>query len=297
MKPLLNTAFGFVLASTLHAQSFDVTPTGVAYGNSGTRTEWKHDTGQMGGRSGFFETSAPAPAANWYPGASEWQHVIEARHSNTGNNFALQIAGSFFDQNLWFRKTSNNPSQPWSKIVTQSPAGSVTVSSGNGDALNIYNPADNAIALQTTLDGQPLNGYGGDVHNRLLLQPITGNVGIGTYGPTHKLTVNGQVRSKGFITDTSNWSDYVFAEDYKLTSLHEVEAHIKEKRHLPGVPSEAEVVSNGLDLGKMSAIQMAKIEELMLHVIALNKSLEAQSNQVKAQAEEIRLLKSARNGQ
>jgi hypothetical protein len=125
-----------------------------------------------------------------------------------------------------------------------------------------------------------------------------GSVGINTWSqPTHTLTVNGEVKSKGYFIDTSNWSDYVFADDYKLASLDEVEKHIKKNGHLPGVPSEAEVVSKGLDLGKMSAVQMAKIEELMLHVIALNKKMDAQAAQVKAQAEEIRLLKSSRKDQ
>ncbi len=369
MKTFATLLLTTALSGTAFAQALEVTPTGVAYGNGGTRTETKDNAGQMSGRSGFYETSNPNPATSWYPGAGSWQHLIEARHSNTGNNFALQIAGGFFDQNLWFRKTANDPSAGWSKFVAQNSAGNVgigtdtpqfklevlanswqpivanstnpggggftahpnninqrvefavtgpsypggagnariwmdgdafwiqrgsgnvgigtitpfgklSVSSGNGDALNVYNPGDDLIALQTTLNGQPLSAYGGDYYNRLLLQPIVGNVGIGTYNPTHKLTVNGQVRSKGFITDTSNWSDYVFAEDYKLASLDEVEAHIKEKRHLPGVPSEAEVVSKGLDLGQMSAVQMAKIEELMLHVIELNKQVKAQQARI-----------------
>jgi hypothetical protein len=93
--------------------------TGVMYwGNAGTRTETRDDAGSQGGRSGFYETSVPAPAANWYTGASSWQHLLETRHSNTGNNYAMQLAGSFFDQNLWFRKTNNNPAQAWSRILT-----------------------------------------------------------------------------------------------------------------------------------------------------------------------------------
>jgi hypothetical protein len=112
----------------------------------------------------------------------------------------------------------------------------------------------------------------------------TGNVGIGTPNATHRLTVNGQVKSKGFVTDTSNWADHVFADDYQLPSLTEVENHIKEKRHLPGVPSEKEVVENGLDLGAMSAAQMAQIEQIMLHVIALNKKVEAQQSLLETQA-------------
>ena len=108
-----------------------------------------------------------------------------------------------------------------------------------------------------------------------------GTFGINTTStPGHALAVNGQVKSKGFITDTSNWSDYVFAPDYHLASLEEVEAHIKEKKHLPGVPSEAELVEKGLDLGAMSAAQMAQIEQLMLHVIEMNKKLKAQATRI-----------------
>jgi hypothetical protein len=143
-------------------------------------------------------------------------------------------------------------------------------------------------------------GDGSDfaAQRKLIIDPF-GNVGIGTSNPTYKLTVNGQVKSRGFITDTSAWADYVFAPDIKLPSLNEVEAHIKSKGHLPDVPSESELVSNGLDLGKMSATQMAQIEQLMLHVIALNKQVQAQAEeiqtqakQVSYQAEEIRKLKS-----
>lgn len=63
--------------------------------------------------SGFYEVSSPS---NFYSGANSWQHLIEARHSNTTNNYAMQIAGSFFDQNFWVRKTNNSASTPWSQL-------------------------------------------------------------------------------------------------------------------------------------------------------------------------------------
>jgi hypothetical protein len=75
--------------------------------------------GNAGARSGFYQTSAPAPAANWYTGANSWQHLLDVRHSNNANNYAMQFAGSFFDQELRFRKTNNNPAQPWLRIVTE----------------------------------------------------------------------------------------------------------------------------------------------------------------------------------
>jgi hypothetical protein len=88
------------------------------YGNAYTRTETRDDAGlqgNVGAQSGFYETSNPV---NFPAGASSWWHMIDTRHSNNGNNFALQIAGSFFDQRLWFRKTNNNPAQPWTEILT-----------------------------------------------------------------------------------------------------------------------------------------------------------------------------------
>ena len=76
----------------------------------------KNDAGLIASGSGFFQANAPL---NYYSGASNWQHLIESRHTNDNNNYALQIAGSFFDQNLYFRKINNNPETPWSKIATE----------------------------------------------------------------------------------------------------------------------------------------------------------------------------------
>jgi hypothetical protein len=101
-----------------------------------------------------------------------------------------------------------------------------------------------------------------------------GNVGIGTTSPTEKLSVNGRIRAKEVIVDTG-WSDYVFADDYKLPSLADVEAQIKTNKHLPGVPSAQEVAEKGVSVGDMQAVLLAKIEELTLHVIAQQKELGA----------------------
>lgn len=73
-------------------------------------------------------------------------------------------------------------------IGTTSPKAKFSVSLGNSDMLNIYQPADNRLAIQTTLDNQGLGTYGGS-NNRLLLQPITGLVGIGTMTPNNIFVV------------------------------------------------------------------------------------------------------------
>lgn len=98
----------------------------------------------------------------------------------------------------------------------------------------------------------------------------SGNVGIGTTSPSHKLAVNGSIRAKEVIVDTG-WSDYVFAKGYRLASLTEVERHIEQNGHLPGIPSAKEVAEHGVSVGEMQSKLLAKIEELTLHQITLEK--------------------------
>ncbi len=62
-----------------------------------------------------------------------------------------------------------------------------------------------------------------------------GNVGIGVTNPTSKLAVAGTICASE-VKVTASPADYVFADDYKLRPLSEVEMHVKANRHLPGVP-------------------------------------------------------------
>ncbi|NQX37416.1 hypothetical protein SAMN05421820_103602 [Pedobacter steynii] len=94
-----------------------------------------------------------------------------------------------------------------------------------------------------------------------------GNVGIGTDKPNSKLAVNGNIRAHEIKVETANWPDYVFAKSYLLPSLDETESYIKEKGHLPGIPSAVEVAKEGIDLGEMNGKLLKKIEELTLHLI------------------------------
>ncbi len=117
-----------------------------------------------------------------------------------------------------------------------------------------------------------------------------GNVGIGTTTPSplYRLSVNGAMRAKEVVVETG-WSDFVFEDGYVLLSLAEVEAFIARHGHLPDIPSAAEVAANGVNLGEMDAKLLQKIEELTLHLIALEKRL------VQLEAENSALI--AANGQ
>jgi hypothetical protein len=102
----------------------------------------------------------------------------------------------------------------------------------------------------------------------------SGNVGIGTTDPgSYKLAVNGHIRTKE-ITVESDWSDFVFEDDYQLMSLDKLEEHIKVNRSLPGIPTEKEVKEKGVEVGEMQAKLLEKLEELTLYVIELKKENE-----------------------
>lgn len=76
----------------------------------------------------------------------------------------------------------------------------------------------------------------------------------------------------------ADWPDYVFGTDYQLPDPAEWESFIKANKHLPGVPSAAEVSKDGVALGEMQAILLQKIEELTLIVIEQQKQIELLKN-------------------
>jgi len=92
------------------------------------------------------------------------------------------------------------------------------------------------------------------------------------------LTPAGVLKAKEVLVSTTGWPDYVFAKDYKLLPLNEVEKYIDENQHLPNVPSAVEVESNGIQLGEMNAILIRKVEELTLYVLDLQKQINALKN-------------------
>ena len=107
------------------------------------------------------------------------------------------------------------------------------------------------------------------------------NVGIGTYTPSEKLSVNGTIRSKEVKVESTGWADYVFEETYVLPTLQEVENHIEEYGHLQDIPSAQEVEEEGIQLGEMNAKLLQKIEELTLYLIEQNKQNQDQQAQIK----------------
>jgi len=192
---------------------------GYGNGTAGTyrsRTETRNDAGQIASQSGFFETSAPAPASSWYPGANSWQHLLDIRHSNNSNNFAMQLAGSFYDQRLYFRKTNGNASQAWSEIVTVPSGNAASVNNAWNISSNIaYSPDDISGASVLSGDDATANytmpfsiTIDGVAYNVIT---ISTNGWISFGNPGSSLTGNNTLPSASFSAPTifPYWDDLV----------------------------------------------------------------------------------------
>ena len=98
---------------------------------------------------------------------------------------------------------------------------------------------------------------------------------------TEQLHVGGRIKASGFIADASSFPDYVFSKEYKLMTLQEIKEYTSKNHHLPGMPSEKEIISSGLDLKKVTTISVEKIEELYLHTIQQQELIEIQQQLIK----------------
>lgn len=97
----------------------------------------------------------------------------------------------------------------------------------------------------------------------------------------YRLYVEKGIRSEKVKVDAkTGWADYVFEADYNLPTLTEVETHIKINKHLPDVPSAAQIKKEGIDLGEMDKILLQKIEELTLYTIQQQKQIEKLSSEL-----------------
>ncbi len=100
----------------------------------------------------------------------------------------------------------------------------------------------------------------------------TNTTDISTLPSACKLAVNGTIYATEMrVQEYTNWPDYVFANNYNLMPLSELEKYIKKHSHLPDVPSKDKVSEDGINVGEMNEILLKKIEELTLYIIELKK--------------------------
>ncbi|MFZ5964911.1 hypothetical protein ACOXXX_18355 [Thalassococcus sp. BH17M4-6] len=109
-------------------------------------------------------------------------------------------------------------------------------------------------------------------------------------GPEMSLSADGVLTVPGgFVVGNTalNVPDYVFGPDYALRPLSEVQAFIADHKHLPDVPSAAQIAEQGLDMTDMQMRLLQKVEELTLYTLA-------QQSQIAALQAEVRDLREGR---
>lgn len=141
---------------------------------------------------------------------------------------------------------------------------------GTGIGAHLALQGNKKFIIQNTVGEQMFwwSGYNGYSYFR-------GSMGIGTeetFG--YKLAVAGKMITEEVVVKLQPWPDYVFESDYPLMPLPELEVYLTENKHLPGIPTAAEVVEEGVKLGEMNAKLLEKVEELTLYMIELNKQME-----------------------
>ncbi len=163
-------------------------------------------------------------------------------------------------------------------IGTNNPQQNFVVSNNNTEGFEVYlDPALSVVGLQSY--NRNINAYSKMELDASQFSFMYGKVGIGKKNPSNELDVNGTIHSKEVKVDMDNWSDFVFKKEYTLPTLEEVEKHIAEKGHLENIPSEEEVLKNGINVGEMNAKLLQKIEELTLYIIEQNREIEVLKSQ------------------
>lgn len=164
------------------------------------------------------------------------------------------------------RVESDNPTIQLRRFISANNYQEVGFVQTSGDNLRIGTNSGNSLGKFVVRTG------GAD---RFFID-ANGNASLGTSTAAtgFKLSVNGKAICEELkIQISGSWPDYVFANEYKLTPLLELENFVTANRHLPNIPKAAEIEKSGMEVGDMQRRMMEKIEELTLYVIDLQKQI------------------------
>jgi hypothetical protein len=165
--------------------------------------------------------------------------------------------------------------------------GSAAATTYTGTAYGVYGVATGSagtrVGVYGTASGGTTNWAGYFQGNEY----ISGDLRVGTLnGATgYKVSVNGKIMCTELrVLAVANWPDYVFGDSHKRLSLDELGTFVKTEKHLPGVPSAAEMeAAQGFEVGEMQKITIEKVEELTLYILEQHERIKAQDEAAKEQ--------------
>ncbi len=101
---------------------------------------------------------------------------------------------------------------------------------------------------------------------------------------------DGVITTHDIVLNVNSFPDYVFEKEYELMPLKEVSKYIETNKHLPNMPSEKEVIANGMQIAKVNRVLVEKVEELTLYTIQQQLEIEAQNKRIESLLEKIELI-------
>ena len=143
---------------------------------------------------------------------------------------------------------------------------------------------DDNHVISVSKDGMGIKAVDDNLSIEAERVALFGKIGINTNNVfedsyNYSLAVSGGIlTNEVYVKEVEEWHDDVFEDDYNLISLKELERYIKKNRHLPDIPSEFEVLTEGYEIVKFQGLLLKKIEELTLYTIELQKQIKKQQD-------------------
>ncbi|MCA0430060.1 MAG: hypothetical protein LCH32_06110 [Bacteroidetes bacterium] len=186
--------------------------------------------------------------------------------ANSGLNFWKPYGSTNANNNILFLHDNNKVG-----IGTDNPSARLTIDAWADDGVKILSdPNKNAISVSNKSNSLTVFNVASD--GKTIIGDKTQTSGPHTDA---LLTINGKIVGKSCFIRVVDWADYVFDKDYQLLNLYDEEKYYLTNKHLPGVPSEKEVLENGIDLGEMNKILLKKIEEMTIRMVKMQKEIDA----------------------
>lgn len=191
---------------------------------------------------------------------------VEIRDSNSqvtlsldGDNGNITLGGGGHDGDILMKNASGNTT-----VGINGNSGAVHLGGQGQDGDLLLRNGSNDVTMH-------LNGSSGNIHlggggndGDLFVNDSAGTNTIHLDGSTGEITIKGWKLSV---------PDYVFAEDYKLRELDDLQDYIKKNRHLPEIPSSREMAQEGINLNRICLQMLKKIEELSLYILEQEKTI------------------------
>ena len=199
----------------------------------------------------------------------------------------LNIYGGHGDTTLLLHSFGNGGDAPAYLNLWASEPGSTYNGTGIGNNIRNYPDGNKAFGRFNPQRG---GSYIRLLENSILFSTVD-NSGAATeaiiIGTDGNVAVSNKLEAKEVKISNTPTADFVFAEDYNLPKLEEVEKHIKENKHLPEIASAKEMEKEGVNVGEFQIKLLQKIEELTLYTIEQNKQLKLQQKEIQSLKTEI----------